>query len=127
MSKEEMARIIGDNILKLLSYRNMKQVDLAKVLGVSESAVGKWTLGKNFPNMGTIEKIADYFGVNKSDLLNRESPNTDISHNIITRQSLKDNDRILLSHLGELSDEEQDFFRKQIERAAKERRESYDD
>lgn len=123
MSKEELARIIGDNILDLLSCRNMKQVELAKILGVSESAVGKWTLGKNFPNMGTIEKIADYFGVNKSDLLSRKSSDADTPHNTITRQSLKDNDRILLSHLGELSDEEQEFFRKQIERAAKERRE----
>lgn len=123
MSKEEMARIIGDNILALLSSWNMKQVDLAKAIGVSESAVGKWTLGKNLPNMGTIEKIADYFGVNKSDLLNGKSLNEDTEPYTITRQSLKDNDRILLSHLGELSSEEQEFFRKQIERAAKERRE----
>lgn len=67
---EDMAKSIGNNINYLLNKRKMNQVDLSKILNVSESTVGKWILGKSIPRMGTIEKIAQYFGVNKSFILN---------------------------------------------------------
>lgn len=70
MSESELARIIGKSIDSLLISSGMKQNELAEILKVSESTVGKWVLGKSIPRMGTIQQIADYFGVDKSDILN---------------------------------------------------------
>lgn len=75
MSEEErrIAGIIGKNIARLLDSEDMKQYELAKILGVSESAVGKWILGKSSPRMGTIQAIADHFGLDTSDILTEQS------------------------------------------------------
>lgn len=70
MLEKELAETIGLNIADLLVSRNMKQVDLSRMLKVSESTVGKWILGKSIPKMGTLEQIAQFFNVTKSDLLN---------------------------------------------------------
>ena len=60
---------ISNNLMRLLNDNNMTRTDLAKILNVSESTVGKWILKKSVPRMGIIEDIADYFNVNKSDIL----------------------------------------------------------
>ena len=57
-----------------MNTHNMNQNELAKILNVSESTVGKWVLGKSMPRtMGIIQTIADNFGVGKSFLL-EETP-----------------------------------------------------
>ena len=58
----------------LLAEKNMNQRELADVLGVTESTVGKWTLGKSMPRtIVTIQTIADYFHVNKNYLLDEKA------------------------------------------------------
>lgn len=65
---------ISSNLMRLLNENNMTRTDLAKILNVSESTVGKWILKKSVPRMGVIEDIADYFNVNKSDILEYKYP-----------------------------------------------------
>lgn len=67
--KENIAIIIGNNVGKLLYENNIYQRAFAKTLGVDESTVGKWILGKSVPRMGMIEKMSNYFGIEKSDIL----------------------------------------------------------
>ena len=58
----------------LLAEKNMNQRELAEVLGVTESTVGKWTLGKSMPRtIGTIQTIADYFHIDKNYLLDEKA------------------------------------------------------
>lgn len=53
----------------------MNQNTLAELLGMSESSIGKWTLGKSMPRtMGQIEKISSIFGVEKSYFLEPDPP-----------------------------------------------------
>ncbi|MDD4096157.1 MAG: helix-turn-helix transcriptional regulator [Oscillospiraceae bacterium] len=136
MSDEEkkLARVIGRNIERLLNNRALNQNELANILGVSESTVGKWVLGKSIPRMGTVQRIADFFSVSKSAILDNpnqsfqfsESHSQYTSSDSITLQSLKDEHRILLSSYDMLGGDEKEFFRKQIERAARERGETDD-
>lgn len=79
-SKAEQIKIIGKNIDRLLYNNRINQADLAKILNVSESAVGKWVLGKNAPSMGNIQKIADYFSVSMSSILEEQSENANSTH-----------------------------------------------
>ena len=41
--------LFGRRLRVLLAEKNMNQRELAAVLGVTESTVGKWTLGKSMP------------------------------------------------------------------------------
>lgn len=59
----------------LLSEHEMTQNQLSKILGVSESTVGKWILEKSLPRMGIIQKLSEHFDVPKSYFLEKqESP-----------------------------------------------------
>lgn len=71
-SDKRQLTIIAANLKTLLDSKDLTQVELAKILGVSESAVGKWMLGHNAPSMGNIQRIADYFGVPKSRILDED-------------------------------------------------------
>lgn len=61
MSESKM--IFSKNLKLLLDRNNISQVELSKILGVSESSVGKWLLQKSMPRMNIIEKLAQYFQV----------------------------------------------------------------
>ena len=38
-------------------------------MGVSDKAVSTWEQNKTVPRMGAIQKMADYFGIQKSDII----------------------------------------------------------
>lgn len=71
-SVKKQLNIMAVNIRKLLELHEMTQAELAKAIGVSESAVGKWILGHNAPSMGNVQKMANYFDVPKSSILEEE-------------------------------------------------------
>lgn len=56
----------------LLSEHEMNQNQLSKILGVSESTVGKWILEKSLPRMGIIQKLSEHFNVPKSYFLEKQ-------------------------------------------------------
>ena len=60
---------IGDNIKNLRLKHNLSQSELASVVGVSDKAVSTWEQNKAVPRMGVIQKMADYFGLQKSDII----------------------------------------------------------
>lgn len=64
---------VNENISKNLEYymrlHSLNNKELSEILGVSRSTVGKWLLKKATPRMGMVEKIAEYFQVKKSDIL----------------------------------------------------------
>ncbi|MDY4146871.1 MAG: helix-turn-helix transcriptional regulator [Acidaminococcus fermentans] len=66
---EELKELFSKRLSALLQENNMNQAELAKLLGVSESTVGKWLLMKSLPRMGIIQKLSDHFGVPKSYFL----------------------------------------------------------
>lgn len=75
MSDTENARlVISKRIQEVLDKNDMTQSDLAKILSVSESTVGKWILMKSIPRMGIIQKLSDYFNVPKSYFLEESPP-----------------------------------------------------
>ncbi|WHP40733.1 XRE family transcriptional regulator [Lysinibacillus boronitolerans] len=78
MSEKEMETIISSNLKRIIRDYKITQNELAKIAGVSESAAGKWILGKSTPRMGAIQKIADHFNLPKSYILNEESLPTNL-------------------------------------------------
>lgn len=60
---------IGENIKNLREARGLTQAQLGDAVGVSDKAVSTWESGKREPRMGVVEKLAAFFGVEKSTLL----------------------------------------------------------
>ncbi|AQX55930.1 XRE family transcriptional regulator [Priestia flexa] len=60
---------IGKNIKKLRELHNLSQKELAEIAGVSDKAVSTWENNIKDPRMGAIQKIADHFGILKSDII----------------------------------------------------------
>ena len=50
----------------------MQQKDLAKILDVQPSTVSNWINQTSMPPVSTIQKIADYFKIGKSDLVDEK-------------------------------------------------------
>ncbi len=64
-------KIFTQNLRFYVSDKN--QADIAKVIGVSPQTFNTWYKGKAIPRMGKIQKLADYFGIDKSDLIDDKS------------------------------------------------------
>ena len=65
---EQIKLIIAKNINHYLGVKNKKQKDLQEGTKISQSTLSDYVNGKTLPNLGNVEKIADYFGVLKSDI-----------------------------------------------------------
>jgi len=61
-------KIIAANIRRQLAMHNMNQTDFAKVIGISKSTLSDYLNLRSAPSYGVIQKIADAFNVNKSDI-----------------------------------------------------------
>lgn len=52
-----------------LSLKGKTQQDLINDLNYSSSTVSQWCTGKNIPRMDRIKTVANYLGIDKTDLL----------------------------------------------------------
>lgn len=62
-------QIFKRELPKYMERAGMKQIDLARAIGKSKSTVHCWITGKAFPEIDTIQKIADALGCATDDLL----------------------------------------------------------
>ncbi|RSL32635.1 XRE family transcriptional regulator [Salibacterium salarium] len=60
---------IQENIKRLREKHNLTQDELGEVAGVSGNAVWTWENQGKVPRMGAIQRMADHFGINKSDII----------------------------------------------------------
>ncbi len=60
---------IGENIKKLRLERGITQDVLGERIGVTGKAVSAWELGSKTPRMGALQRLADFFGISKSELI----------------------------------------------------------
>ena len=60
---------IGCNIKRLRTAANLSQAELGKIAGVSDKAVSTWESDIKTPRMGAVERMASYFNVPKSAIL----------------------------------------------------------
>ena len=66
---------IGDNIKRLREAHDLTQEQLGEIAGATDKAVSTWEKGKAVPRMGAIQRMADYFGISKSDIIeDKEKP-----------------------------------------------------
>lgn len=60
---------VSENIIKLRKLYGLTQDELAKIAGVTRGAVSQWEGGFSEPRMGSVQRMADHFGIYKSNII----------------------------------------------------------
>lgn len=74
---------IPNNIKRLRDMHGLTQAELGKIAGVSDKAISTWENGTAEPRMGAVQKIADYFDIKKSEIIDEYIDPTDGVTNLI--------------------------------------------
>lgn len=64
-NRETFAR----NLSYYIRKHGKEQKEIAQIVGVAPSTFNAWVKGKKYPRMDKIERLANYFGILKSDLI----------------------------------------------------------
>jgi transcriptional regulator with XRE-family HTH domain len=76
--------IFARNLKYYMALNNKTRRDLEAALGVSYYTISDWVNGKKYPRMDKVELLANYFNIQKSDLIEEQ----------ITEEIEKDNDTL---------------------------------
>lgn len=63
--------ILSKNLRELREQKNLRQQDIADIVGSSQKNVSNWEIGKFEPDIQTLWKLADYFDVTIDYLVGR--------------------------------------------------------
>lgn len=69
MPNDEIQTIFRKNLKFYLAQKQSSQLDLANYLNVSNTTVNNWVKGYSMPRMDKVDKICQFFMINRSDLL----------------------------------------------------------
>lgn len=72
-TKEENKSIFAKNLKKYMDLNDKSRRDVSEALGVSYFTFCDWVCGKKYPRMDKVEKLANYFGIKKSDLIEEKT------------------------------------------------------
>jgi len=100
MNEEYYKKIFSKNLKHYMEINGKTQIDIINDLGVNKSAISTWCNGTRLPRMDKVQILADYFGINKSDLIEEKTESDDSYYiNEETRkiaQEIYDNDELSL-------------------------------
>jgi len=79
--KEILKKIFSSNLNRYMNKHGKSRNDICNDLGYSYFTVSDWANGKKYPRMDKIEKLANYFGILISDLIEekKEQPKKELS------------------------------------------------
>ena len=127
MSENELNMLIAARIQHYLESKNKTQADLAEYMGVSQATVSNWCNGVKMPRMDKIDKICEFFGIERSDLMVEDKEPAgyyldpeaaEIAQEVYDRPELK----ILFDASRKASKEDIQFVVEMIDRMAKKER-----
>ena len=87
-----------NRIAKLRRERGLSQADLAKIIGVHQTAVSQWEKERTTPSFEAVMALSEFFNVSPNYLLGRDSVRVSF------RQEEKDDDTVTASDLKSLAD-----------------------
>ena len=102
MSNEWSKDVFAKNLNYYMLKANKNQKEMAAIVGVSAPTFHEWLKGKKFPRIDKIEKLAQYFGILKSDLIEekteeqRENKQKNSTLSDLTVRMLADDDLLSL-------------------------------
>lgn len=98
-NKETFAK----NLIYYLSICGKEQKEVAEDIGVPTSTFNEWVKGKKYPRIDKIEKLANYFKIKKSDLIEDKATAPD-------HLQLTEGEQLLLNLFRQIPEEQQQVF-----------------
>ena len=65
--------IFSRNLKYQMELHNKSRQDVSEALGISYFTITSWVNGTKYPRMDKVEKLAAYFGILKSDLIEEKT------------------------------------------------------
>lgn len=96
--------MIGEKLKQLRIKNNLKQSDLARILDVTQGAVGMYENDKRTPSPELIVKLAEYFNVTTDYLLGHTKTSYSVNANIPGMASIVCKDTSIYDILDEKKD-----------------------
>lgn len=69
MNTEENKRIMAQNIQRYMEQKGVTRQQLCDDLNIKYTTLRDWLKGITYPRIGKVEAMANYFGCEKSDLI----------------------------------------------------------
>lgn len=72
--------VMSQNLQQYMREKNVKAGEISRAINVPYTTVVSWIKGDNYPRIDKIELLAEYFGIMKSDLIEKkEKPTATVS------------------------------------------------
>lgn len=94
MNDSEQKRIFAKNLNYYIQQTGKQQKEVAKELGFQPTTFNTWCTGKLIPGMGKVQKLADYFKIGKSDLLDDKLNSADANFDAMLLNDIETIDMI---------------------------------
>lgn len=82
-STEKSKQILAKNLKVLLAQRGISRTKLSDDLDIKYTTIADWLKGRTYPRVGAIRKLADYFNVHTSDIVDEHIENMPESGGIV--------------------------------------------
>lgn len=104
MTDNEQKKIFAKNLSYYVHQSGKQQKEIANILHIPIQTFNGWCKGVSFPSMDKIQKLADYFRIGKSDLIDDKQDMsfsiTDEEQNIIIiYRDLPQNEKEMLKRM----------------------------
>ncbi len=100
----ENKKIMGKNISRYMERKGVTAKQMCADLNIASATLSDWRNGKTYPRIDKIEMMANYFGCDKSDLV--EDPNNPCTHPV----RLSESEYRMMEYYRALSKIDKDLF-----------------
>ncbi len=90
----ENKNVFAENLQYYMNEKGVSRREISETLGVSYFTFTSWVNGKKYPRMDKVEMLAEYFGIQKSDLI--EERLTEEKEKPVTDDGLTEDQRALI-------------------------------
>lgn len=98
--------IFSRNLIRYLEISGKTQKEAASAVGVSTGTFCDWTKGRTYPRMNKVQKLADFFGIKKSDLVE------DVN---VATESVSDKEQLVLDLFHKIPDDNKETAIKMLQ------------
>lgn len=97
--------VFASNLKRYMALNGKSRNDISEALKISYFTVSDWVNGKKYPRMDKVEMLANYFGIQKSDLIEDKE-----EQNSPEEPKLTEGEKLWLELYHRLSDESRDIM-----------------
>ena len=103
MTSKYDLNVFANNLKKYMDLHGKSRKDVCEALGISYYTFSDWCNAKKFPRINSLEALANYFGIEKSDLLENKEKKP------ATTSELSEKEKKLMDLLLSVPDDKIDY------------------